>query len=156
MHNYIAGLSRFETDGYRDHSAGAPRPAECEGEDGIGRRAIDARRERPGPARDPGPAGAHARAVGGQSGAGRCVGHALQYPQEHQPGAGRRGSTTSTWPAGRGAPRAYAGDRQITQYLGQTGDTPLGLGGVVDLDRQYGGVGVARFVHVRSATGRSP
>jgi iron complex outermembrane receptor protein len=38
--------------------------------------------------------------------------------------------------------KGYAGDRQVTQYLGQTGDTPLGSGGVVDLDRQYGGVGL--------------
>jgi iron complex outermembrane receptor protein len=38
--------------------------------------------------------------------------------------------------------KGYAGDRQVTQYLGQAGDTPLSSGGVVDLDRQYGGVGL--------------
>lgn len=38
--------------------------------------------------------------------------------------------------------RAYLGDRQVVQYLGLSGDTPLGSGGVVDLDRTYGGVGV--------------
>jgi iron complex outermembrane receptor protein len=34
----------------------------------------------------------------------------------------------------------------VVQYLGQTGDTPLGAGGVVDLDRAYGGVGL-RWTH---------
>ena len=38
--------------------------------------------------------------------------------------------------------RVYFGDRRVVQYLGQTGDTPLGSGGVVDLDRGYGGAGL--------------
>jgi iron complex outermembrane receptor protein len=42
--------------------------------------------------------------------------------------------------------RLYGGTRKIQQFLGQTGDTPLGSGGVVDLDRNFGGVG-ARWTH---------
>ncbi len=38
--------------------------------------------------------------------------------------------------------RLYGGDRSVTQYLGQEGATPLSSGGVVDLDRAYGGVGL--------------
>jgi iron complex outermembrane receptor protein len=38
--------------------------------------------------------------------------------------------------------RLYGGTRRILQYLAQTGDTPLGSGGVVDLDRTYGGAGL--------------
>jgi iron complex outermembrane receptor protein len=38
--------------------------------------------------------------------------------------------------------RAYGGDRRVVQFLGQDGDTPLGSGGVVDLDRTYGGLGL--------------
>jgi iron complex outermembrane recepter protein len=38
--------------------------------------------------------------------------------------------------------RLYAGDRAVTQYLGQEGSTPLSSGGVVDLSRDYGGAGL--------------
>jgi iron complex outermembrane recepter protein len=38
--------------------------------------------------------------------------------------------------------RVYLGDRAVLQYLGQEGDLPLGSGGVVDLSRTYGGMGL--------------
>jgi iron complex outermembrane recepter protein len=38
--------------------------------------------------------------------------------------------------------RAYIGERRVIQYLALSGDTPLGAGGVVDLERGYGGVGL--------------
>ena len=38
--------------------------------------------------------------------------------------------------------KLYGGGRTVKQYLGQDGNTPLGAGGVVDLDRTYGGVGL--------------
>ena len=38
--------------------------------------------------------------------------------------------------------RAYAGTRKVVQFLGQTGDGPLNAGGVVDLDRDYEGAGL--------------
>lgn len=38
--------------------------------------------------------------------------------------------------------RIYLGDRQVTQFLAFQGNTALSAGGVVDLDRGYGGAGV--------------
>ena len=38
--------------------------------------------------------------------------------------------------------RAYTGNRTVVQFLSQSGDTPRGSGGVVDLDRSYGGLGL--------------
>jgi iron complex outermembrane receptor protein len=38
--------------------------------------------------------------------------------------------------------RLYVGDRRVVQFLGQEGDLPLGSGGVVDLDRVFGGAGL--------------
>ena len=49
--------------------------------------------------------------------------------------------------------RAYYGERRIVQFLGQTGDMPLGSGGVVDLDRSYGGVGVRWTRRLQAAGG---
>ena len=43
---------------------------------------------------------------------------------------------------GRLDARAYYGERRVIQFLGFSGDTPTGSGGVVDLDRAYGGVGL--------------
>ena len=38
--------------------------------------------------------------------------------------------------------RLYGGGRTVKQFLSQDGNTPLGAGGVVDLDRTYGGMGL--------------
>jgi iron complex outermembrane recepter protein len=38
--------------------------------------------------------------------------------------------------------RAYVGDRAVLQFLGLRGDAPTASGGVVDLDRGYGGGGI--------------
>jgi len=38
--------------------------------------------------------------------------------------------------------RLYGGTRSVLQFLPQAGDAPLASGGVVDLDRRYGGAGV--------------
>ncbi len=38
--------------------------------------------------------------------------------------------------------KIYGGTRTVKQFLGQEGNTPLSAGGVVDLDRRYSGVGV--------------
>jgi iron complex outermembrane receptor protein len=38
--------------------------------------------------------------------------------------------------------RVYLGDRQVTQFLAFQGNTALSAGGVVDLDRGYGGAGL--------------
>jgi iron complex outermembrane receptor protein len=46
--------------------------------------------------------------------------------------------------------RLYGGTRKVVQFLGQAGNTPLASGGVVDLDRTYGGAGL-RWTHTVSA-----
>ena len=38
--------------------------------------------------------------------------------------------------------RGYFGDRRVTQYLAFSGAGPGSSGGVVDLDRAFGGIGV--------------
>ena len=38
--------------------------------------------------------------------------------------------------------KIYGGERTVKQYLGQDGNTPLSSGGVVDLSRRYGGLGL--------------
>jgi len=48
--------------------------------------------------------------------------------------------------------RLYGGTRRVVQFLAQTGDTPLGSGGVVDLDRAYGGAGL-RWTHALTLAG---
>lgn len=48
----------------------------------------------------------------------------------------------------------YGGQRQVTQYLAFTGAAPGSSGGVVDLDRDYGGVG-ARLI-VKTTLGGQP
>jgi iron complex outermembrane receptor protein len=48
--------------------------------------------------------------------------------------------------------RLYGGTRRVVQFLSQTGDTPLGAGGVVDLDRSYGGAGL-RWTHAFALAG---
>ena len=44
--------------------------------------------------------------------------------------------------AGAAQAKIYGGNRTVKQYLGQEGNTPLSAGGVVDLDRRYSGAGV--------------
>ena len=42
--------------------------------------------------------------------------------------------------------KIYGGERTVKQYLGQDGNTPFSSGGVVDLSRRYGGLGL-RWTH---------
>jgi iron complex outermembrane receptor protein len=139
--NYIGDASRFETDGYRDHSAARRDQLNAKVKVALG---------------------------GGQL---TLLANGLDQPEtqdplgltrtqwEHDPGQAdpsatlfntRKSISQSQGGAvydlealgARWSVKGYAGDRQVTQYLGQAGDTPLGSGGVVDLDRQYGGVGL--------------
>ena len=139
--NYIAGLSRFETDGYRDHSAARRDQLNAKVKAGVGggqltllANALDQPETQ-----DP-------------LGLSRAQWEA--NPQQADPAATLFNTRKSISQAQGGAVydidaggwrwnlKGYAGDRQVTQYLGQTGDTPLGAGGVVDLDRGYGGIGL--------------
>ena len=139
--NYIADASRFETDGYRDHSA-ATRDhlnAKLKTDLGVGRLTILVNALDQPDTQDPlGLTRAQWEANPRQVDAS-----ALQFNTRKSIRQTQGGVVYDADVAGlRWNAKAYAGDRQVTQFLGQTGDTPLGAGGVVDLDRGYGGAGL--------------
>jgi iron complex outermembrane receptor protein len=150
--NFIGDLSRFQTDGYRDHSW--------------------ARRDH---------GNAKIKYDLGDRGVLTVVANVLDQPETQDPlGLDRNQVTLDRRQAGTNAlafntrksvaqsqlgityalpvsgssrieARVYGGDRQVTQYLGIPLDavqraTPTHSGGVVDLDRGYGGIG-ARWTH---------
>jgi len=139
--NYIADASRFETDGYRDHSA-ATRDhlnAKLKADLGGGRLTILVNALDQPDTQDPlGLTRAQWDANPRQADASALQFNTRKSIRQAQGGAVYDADVAGLqWNA-----KAYAGDRQVTQFLGQTGDTPLGAGGVVDLDRGYGGAGL--------------
>jgi iron complex outermembrane receptor protein len=154
--NYIGDLSRFQTDGYRDHSwarrdqlnAKAKVDAQERGvvtlvvnsldqpetQDPLGLTAAQV-------AQDPRQAGANAVAFDTRKSIAQAQ-LGLTYGLD---------VTRSD----RLEARVYGGDRQITQYLAiplVNQAAPTSSGGVVDLDRGYGGVGL-RWTHVTTLAG---
>jgi iron complex outermembrane receptor protein len=141
--NYLVDLSRFGADGYRDHSA-------------VRRDHLNAK----------------LKFDGGNRGLLTLVVNVLDQPETQDPlgltaaqvAQNRRQAGTNAlafntrksvaqnqfglaWDlplkdGDRLEVRAHLGDRQVTQFLGFTGDGALSSGGVVDLDRSYGGVGL--------------
>jgi len=140
--NYIAGISRFRTDGYRDHSAAT-------------RDQFNAKLAAPA-------AGGRLTLVangldqpGTQDPLGLSRAQFEADPRQVDPSAILFDTRKSVRQAQLGAihdlaltgedtvqARLYGGTRTVVQFLAQTGDTPLGSGGVVDLDRRYGGIGL--------------
>ncbi len=150
----VVDASRFETDGYRDHSA--------------------ARRDH---------VNAKLKYDLGAGGSLTLVLNALDQPETEDPlgltaaqvAQNRRQAVAeaytfntrksiaqsqagATWelPLGGGDrlhARVYLGDRQVTQHLGFAGTAPLSAGGVVDLDRSYGGAGLRWSRDARLAGG---
>ncbi|MEP7261942.1 MAG: TonB-dependent receptor, partial [Usitatibacter sp.] len=144
--NYTLNVSRFETDGYRDHS--------------------EARRDQ---------WNTKLRLALGP-GTLTLIGNGLRQPDTQDPlgltrvqfeNNPRQADSSATafntrksifqtqggavWEASLSlvdavSARLYTGGRQVRQFLGQEGDLPLGSGGVVDLDRNYGGAGL-RWTH---------
>jgi len=144
--NYVANLSRFQTGGYRDHSwtrrdhlnakvkldAGARgiftlvanALDQPETQDPLGLTAVQA-------AQDPRQAGTNA----------------LAFNTRKSVAQNQVGLTWDIAPTGadRVEARVYYGDRQVTQYLAiplAAQSAPTSSGGVVDLDRNYGGAGL--------------
>ena len=140
--NYIADYSRFRTDGYRDHSAAAR--DQFNGKFalalGAGKLTLLANAlDQPG-TQDP---------------LGLTRAQFEQNPRQADPSATAFDTRKSIRQNQLGAvydlgltrddslqARLYTGARRVVQFLSQSGDTPLGSGGVVDLDRTYGGVGL--------------
>jgi len=141
--NYLIDASRFATDGYREHSAA--RRDHVNGKLKI----------------DTGGAGTLTIILNAldqpqtQDPLGLTAAQVAQDPR--QPGANAAAFNTrkSVAQAQLGVTyelalsprdtlhaRAYAGDRQVTQFLALTGAAGLSPGGVVDLDRGFGGTGL--------------
>ncbi len=138
--NAIGDLSRFDTEGYRDHSAATRdqlnakfkvenltlvvnslRQPDSQDPGGLNRAALEANPQQAGPNAIP----FNTRKSVNQDQAG------LRLQQ-------RLGGTSSL------EAMVYAGQRDVLQFLGFRGDFGLSSGGVVDLDRNYGG-GALRF-----------
>ena len=145
--NGIANVSRFETDGYREHSAATREQwnAKLRFDAGPGRLTFVASGLEQKDTQDPlGLTRAQFEDDPRQADASAFTFDTRKSIRQSQAGV--------TWDAALSAcdrveARLYAGDRQVEQFLSQAGDGPLASGGVVDLDRGYGGAG-ARWTHV--------
>ncbi len=142
--NYIADVSRFETDGYRAHSAATrdqlnakfsiPLPA--------GRLTVIANGLNQPDTQDPlGLTRAQVQLDPRAADSSALAFNTRKSIRQNQLGAvfdiGAAGNAYGAVQA-----KIYSGERTVTQYLGQDGNTPLGAGGVVDLGRRYGGAGL--------------
>ncbi len=144
--NYNADLARFETDGYRQHSAAV-------------RETLNAKFALPLAGGKLTLVASGLEQPGTQDPLGLTRAQAEADPRQVDPSAILFDTRKSIRQAQLGAvhevalsasdavqARLYGGTRKVVQFLGQAGDTPLGSGGVVDLDRTYGGAGL-RWTH---------
>ena len=139
--NYIAGASRFETDGYREHSAAVREQfnAKLKANAGPGTITFIVNGlEQPGTQDPLGLTRSQFAANPRQVDASAIAFDTRKSIRQKQGGLVYELSPTSR---DRIEARLYYGARRVTQYLGQDGNTPLGSGGVVDLDRDFGGIG---------------
>lgn len=140
--NYMLSASRFETDGYREHSAATREQenAKLKLSIGPGTLTFVANALRQPDTQDPlGLTRAQFEADPRQVDASAITFNTRKSIEQKQGGVVYEASLS---PDDKLNARLYTGTRQVTQFLGQTGDTPLGSGGVVDLDRRFGGVGL--------------
>lgn len=142
--NYVVDASRFDTDGYRDHSAARRDQLNAKLKIALpnGKLTLIGNALDQPDTQDPsGLTRAQMRANPRQVDAAVLAFNARKSIRQNQVGAiyevgdatGAFGSLQAKW---------YGGARQVTQYLSQEGNLPLSAGGVVDLDRDYAGVGV--------------
>ncbi len=141
--NYLVDASRFETDGYRDHSAARRDHLNSKfkiGTGGGGTLTLVLNALDQPETQDP---------------LGLTSAQVARNPRQADPVALRFNTRKSVSQAQLGVTyelalsprdtlnaRAYAGDRQVTQFLAFTGSAGLSSGGVVDLDRGFGGAGL--------------
>ncbi len=142
--NYVADISRFETDGFRAHSAATRDQlnAKFSLPVGSGKLTLVANALSQPDTQDPlGLTRAQVQADPRQADASAIAFNTRKSIRQKQLGAvyevGNAENATGAVQA-----KIYGGGRTVKQYLGQDGNTPLGAGGVVDLDRTYGGVGL--------------
>lgn len=142
--NYVVDISRFETDGFRAHSASkrdqlnakfsAPLP--------VGKLTLLVNALNQPDTQDPlGLTRAQMQADPRQVDSSAITFNTRKNIRQNQLGAVYDvGDVRNN--AGAVQMKLYGGNRTVKQYLGQDGNTPLGAGGMVDLDRTYGGVGL--------------
>ena len=144
--NYIANASRFETDGYRDHSETLRDQwnSKLRFALGPGRLTLIANGLVQRDTQDPlGLTRVQFEDNPRQADASAIAFNTRKSIRQAQGGA--------VWDADLSAcdsvqARLYLGDRAVEQFLSQAGDAPLSSGGVVDLDRTFGGAGL-RWTH---------
>ncbi|MEQ1517635.1 MAG: TonB-dependent receptor, partial [Usitatibacteraceae bacterium] len=142
--NYVVDISRFDTDGYRAHSAATRDQLNAKFSLPLfsGKLTLIANSLNQPDTQDPlGLTRAQALSDPRQVDASALTFNTRKSIRQNQLGAvyDLGGANKE---AGALQFKLYAGDRTVKQYLGQDGNTPLGAGGVVDLDRTYGGVGL--------------
>lgn len=140
--NHRFALSRFETDGFREHSA-ARRDlfnARVATDAAAGRLTLVASAIDQPDSKDPlGLTRAQFEADPRQSDPASKLFDTRKSVRQSQVGV------VQSWSLGAGfsmQARLHAGARDVLQFLAQPGDGPLASGGVVDLDRRYGGAGL--------------
>jgi iron complex outermembrane receptor protein len=155
--NYMVDLSRFQTDGYRDHSWARRDHGNAKLKYDLGERGVVTLvanvLDQP-ETQDPlGLTAAEVAQNRRQAGANALDFNTRKSIAQSQAGLTYALPVTST---DRIEARAYFGDRQVTQHLGIPIGTQLATtthsGGVVDLDRGYGGAGV-RWTHATTLAG---
>lgn len=137
----VAGASRFRTDGHRAHSAALREQfnAKLGFALGEGRLALVASGIDQPESQDPlGLTRQQFDADPGQADAAALLFDARKSVRQSQAGlVHERDLGANAFEA-----RVHGGTRTVVQYLAQAGDGPLAAGGVVDLDRRYGGAGL--------------
>jgi iron complex outermembrane receptor protein len=140
--DYVAGASRFRTDGYREHSA-ATRDlfnAKVSSPLASGRLTLVAGGLDQPDSQDPlGLTRSQFEADPRQADPAALLFNTRKSVRQGQLGAVQEVALGQDDAL---QARLYGGTRDVVQFLAQSGDTPLGSGGVVDLDRRYGGAGV--------------
>ncbi len=144
MLNYIIDVSRFETDGYRPHSATIRDQLNAKFKLMVGDGALTlvANALNQPDTQDPlGLTRAQVQANPRQVDDAALAFNTRKSIRQDQLGAIYDWGNASSI-AGAIQAKIYGGTRTIKQFLGQSGNTTLGAGGVVDLDRSYDGVGL--------------
>ncbi len=140
--DYLLSASRFETDGYREHSAATRDQLNGKVKSAVGPGTLTfvVNSLRQPDTQDPlGLTRAQLEADPRQADSSAIFFNTRKSVAQSQGGLVYEADLSSRDKVNA---RVYGGARQVTQYLAQAGDTPLGSGGVVDLDRGYGGVGL--------------
>ncbi len=143
--NYVVDTSRLDTDGWRDHSAARRDQLNAKLKITLpnGKLTLIGNSLDQPDTQDPsGLTRAQMQANPRQVDPAVLVFNARKSIRQNQLGAvyeagdanGELGSLQAKW---------YGGARQVTQYLAQEGNLPLSAGGVVDLDRDYSGLGLS-------------